>query len=167
MVYDRVERNIPYDQIVEGIVTAVSREPNESYIEFCENMTKIANDKTGKLFASRTQMPYFWARNNQQTAEERAISLRTLSAASGFNVPSVTNIRSINGRSKTLTSSSCSLEMLLADKAPYRQKARRPLTELSSNWECPNPPKAINSLARFERSIKTANMTKPFLPRSD
>lgn len=73
-VYDRVERNIPYDQIVEGIVTAVSREPNESYIEFCENMTKIANDKTGKLFASRTQMPYFWARNNQQTAEERAIS---------------------------------------------------------------------------------------------
>ncbi|MFO0382269.1 MAG: DUF1549 domain-containing protein [Pirellula sp.] len=73
-VYDRVERNVPYDQIVEGIVTAVSREPNETYMEFCENMTSIANDKTGKLFASRSQMPYFWARNNQQTAEERAIS---------------------------------------------------------------------------------------------
>jgi hypothetical protein len=73
-VYDRVERNVPYDQIVEGIVTAVSREPNESYMEYCENMTKIANEKTGRLFASRSQMPYFWARNNQQTAEERAIS---------------------------------------------------------------------------------------------
>lgn len=73
-VYDRIERNVPYDQIVEGIVTAVSREPDESYVEYCENMTKIANDKTGKLFASRSQMPYFWARNNQQTAEERAIS---------------------------------------------------------------------------------------------
>lgn len=73
-VYDRVERNVPYDQIVEGIVTAVSREPDETYLEYCENMTKIANEKTGKLFAARSQMPYFWARNNQQTAEERAIS---------------------------------------------------------------------------------------------
>jgi hypothetical protein len=73
-VYDRVERNVPYDQIVERIVTAVSREPDETYLEYCENMTKIANEKTGKLFAARSQMPYFWARNNQQTAEERAIS---------------------------------------------------------------------------------------------
>ncbi|XZE22450.1 DUF1549 domain-containing protein [Pirellulaceae bacterium SH449] len=72
-IYDRVEKNVPYDEIVEGIVTAVSRESGETYREYCENMTAIANDRTGKEFAARSQMPYFWARNNQQTPEERAI----------------------------------------------------------------------------------------------
>jgi hypothetical protein len=73
-IYDRVSRNLPYDQIIEGIVTAVSREPGESYREYCEAMTKIANDKTGKSFAERSHMMYYWARNNQMKAEERAIS---------------------------------------------------------------------------------------------
>ncbi len=73
-IYDRVSRNVPYDQIVEGIVTAVSREPGESYRDYCEAMTKIANDKTGKSFAERSHMMYYWARNNQKKAEERAIS---------------------------------------------------------------------------------------------
>jgi hypothetical protein len=73
-IYDRIERNVPYDQIVEGIVTAVSREPGESYRDYCDAMTKIAKDKTGKSFASRSDMMYYWARTNQRTAEERAIS---------------------------------------------------------------------------------------------
>jgi hypothetical protein len=73
-IYDRVARNVPYDDIVEGIVTAVSREPGESYRDYCEAMTNIAKDKTGKSFAQRSDMMYYWARNNQKTAEERAIS---------------------------------------------------------------------------------------------
>jgi hypothetical protein len=73
-IYDRVSRNVPYDQIVEGIVTAVSREPDESYREYCENMSRISQDKTGKSFAERSDMMYYWVRNNQKTAEERAIS---------------------------------------------------------------------------------------------
>jgi hypothetical protein len=73
-IYDRVSKNVPYDQIVEGIVTAVSREPNESYREYCEAMTEIANDKSGKSFAKRSDMMYYWARNNQQKAEDRAVA---------------------------------------------------------------------------------------------
>ena len=73
-IYDRINRNVPYDQIVEGIVTAVSREPNESYREYCEAMTEIANDKSGKSFAKRSDMMYYWARNNQQKAEDRAVA---------------------------------------------------------------------------------------------
>jgi hypothetical protein len=73
-VYDRVARNVPYDQIVDGIVTAVSREPNESYRSYCETMTAIANDKSGKRFAERSDMMYYWARNNQQKAEDRAVA---------------------------------------------------------------------------------------------
>ena len=73
-IYARIAKNVPYDQIVEGIVTAVSREPDESYREYCENMSRISNDDSGKSFAERSDMMYYWARNNQKTAEERAIS---------------------------------------------------------------------------------------------
>ena len=73
-IYARVAKNVPYDQIVEGIVTAVSREPNESYTEYCEKMTSICNDATGKSFADRSDMMYYWARNNLKTAEDKAIS---------------------------------------------------------------------------------------------
>lgn len=73
-IYARIANNTPYDQIVEGIVTAVSREPGESYREYCDAMTRIANDKTGKAYAERSDMMYFWARNNLRTAEERAIA---------------------------------------------------------------------------------------------
>ena len=55
-IYDRVSRNVSYDEIVDGIVTAVSREPGESYREYCDAMTKIVNDKTGKSFAERSHM---------------------------------------------------------------------------------------------------------------
>ncbi|MDZ4851968.1 MAG: DUF1549 domain-containing protein [Pirellulaceae bacterium] len=73
-IYERVAKNVPYDEIVEGIVTAVSREPNESYLEYCENMSKISTDDSGKSFADRSDMMYYWVRQNQRTAEERAIS---------------------------------------------------------------------------------------------
>jgi Protein of unknown function (DUF1549)/Protein of unknown function (DUF1553) len=73
-IYDRVSRNVPYDELVEGIVTAVSREPGESYREYCENMSRISQDNTGKSFSERSDMMYYWVRNNQKTAEERAIA---------------------------------------------------------------------------------------------
>lgn len=73
-IYARVAANVPYDKIVEGIVTAVSREPEESYAEYCEKMTEINSDKTGKSYADRSGLMYYWARTNQRTAEERAIS---------------------------------------------------------------------------------------------
>jgi len=73
-IYRRVASNLPYDKIVEGIVTAVSREPDESYLDYCEQMTKISGDETGKSFADRDSMMYYWARNNQKTSEERAIA---------------------------------------------------------------------------------------------
>ncbi len=73
-IYARIAKNTPYDQIVEGIVTAVSREPNESYAEYCEKMKHVCQDKSGKSFAERSDMMYYWARRNQRTKEERAIS---------------------------------------------------------------------------------------------
>jgi hypothetical protein len=72
-IYERVERNTPYDEIVEGLVTATSRLPNESYRDYCEAMTEACKDKTGDKFADRPSMMHFWARNNFKTSEDRVI----------------------------------------------------------------------------------------------
>lgn len=72
-LYARIEQNMPYDKIVEGIVTANSRLPDESYREYCESMTEICRDDSGKKFAERPGLVHFWARNNFKTAEDRAV----------------------------------------------------------------------------------------------
>ncbi len=72
-IYQRVNENVPYDQIVEGIVTATSRLPDESYRDYCEAMTEICQDDSGEKFAERPGLVHFWARNNFKTSEERAI----------------------------------------------------------------------------------------------
>lgn len=72
-IYKRLEDNVPYDQIVEGIVTASSRREGESYADYCETMSDICRDKSGQKFADRPGLVYYWARRNFQTAEDRAI----------------------------------------------------------------------------------------------
>ncbi len=72
-IYERVERNTPYDEIVEGLVTATSRMPNESYRDYCSAMTEACKDRTGDKFADRPSMMHFWARNNFKTSEDRVI----------------------------------------------------------------------------------------------
>lgn len=69
----RLEDNVPYDQIVEGIVMADSREEHESYIQYCQSMTQACRPGTESEFADRSGMPLYWARRNFQKPEERAI----------------------------------------------------------------------------------------------
>ena len=69
----RIEDNVPYDDIIEGIVTAQSRQPGESYLEYCEAMTKACGSGGEDLYAQRDGLPLYWARLNFQSNEERAI----------------------------------------------------------------------------------------------
>lgn len=72
----RVRDNVSYDRIVEGIVMAVGREPQESYQQYCENMSR-AYHKDGpgaKVYADRSGLTHFWARQNFQTSEDRVIA---------------------------------------------------------------------------------------------
>jgi hypothetical protein len=69
----RLDANVPYDEIIEGIVTASSREQDESYLEFCQNMTKACSPGNEQLFAERQGLPMYWARRNFQKPEDRAI----------------------------------------------------------------------------------------------
>lgn len=71
-IRERLDANVPYDEIIEGIVSANSREEGESYTEYCESMTEICGGNP-ESFAQRSGMPLFWARRNFQKTEERAI----------------------------------------------------------------------------------------------
>ena len=69
----RLDENMPYDEMMEGIVMAKSREQGEDYRGYCENMTKLCMPGNEDLYAAREGLPLFWARRNFQKPEERAI----------------------------------------------------------------------------------------------
>ncbi|QEG02473.1 hypothetical protein Mal15_65940 [Stieleria maiorica] len=68
----RLQDNMPYDQIIEGIVSANSLEEDESYLEYCREMTEICGGDYER-FADRESMPLYWSRRNFQKPEDRAI----------------------------------------------------------------------------------------------
>ncbi|NNE00668.1 MAG: DUF1549 domain-containing protein [Pirellulaceae bacterium] len=69
----RLQKNVPYDQIIEGIVEAKSRNEGESYREYCQEMTEACKPGNEAKFADREGLPMFWARRNFAKPEERAI----------------------------------------------------------------------------------------------
>lgn len=69
----RLEKNMPYDKIVEGIIAADNRQPNEDYLQYCESMTEACKPGKEELFAERDGLPMYWGRRNFQKPEERAI----------------------------------------------------------------------------------------------
>ncbi|MBA2116381.1 DUF1549 and DUF1553 domain-containing protein [Bremerella alba] len=71
-LYDRVEKNVPYDELAAGIILARSRLEGESYQEYCEEMSDMYRD--GGSFADREYMTHYWARREFRQPEERAIA---------------------------------------------------------------------------------------------
>ncbi len=69
----RLADNVPYDEIVEGIVEAKNRDEGESYIEYCKSMTEACKPGNEQIFADREGMPLYWARRNFAKPEDRAI----------------------------------------------------------------------------------------------
>ena len=63
---------MPYDQIVQGIVLAVSRQPDQTYEEYCAEMSGYFRTENPADFAARPTMPYFWSRRPLGAAEEKA-----------------------------------------------------------------------------------------------
>lgn len=58
----RVAENVPYDEIVEGIVLASSRCPDQSSEDYFAEMTSYFREENPADFATRETMPYFWTR---------------------------------------------------------------------------------------------------------
>ena len=70
----RLAQNTPYDEVIERIVVAESRNPGESYTDFCKSMSNIYSKNPTEEFADRHYMPYYWARQNVRQPEEKAIA---------------------------------------------------------------------------------------------
>lgn len=61
-IYRQVADNVPYDDIVEGIVMAKSRRRGQSDTEYFKEVTSYFREKTPADFGERDSMPYFWSR---------------------------------------------------------------------------------------------------------
>jgi hypothetical protein len=69
----RVRENVPYDELVAGIVLGRSRGPGEGYLDFAARETSYYRDENPVDFTARDTMPYYWARHGTRTPEERAL----------------------------------------------------------------------------------------------
>ncbi|MBI1346517.1 DUF1549 domain-containing protein [bacterium] len=69
----RFEQNMPYDQIVEGIVLAKSRMDDESYADFCERMSSYYRKDSEVTFKDQPYLPHYWSRSNFRQIDDRAL----------------------------------------------------------------------------------------------
>jgi hypothetical protein len=73
-IYKRVADNVPYDQIVAGIAVASSRKPDQSFEDYCTEMSSYYRRENPADFTARDSMPYFWARQNIRMPEDKALA---------------------------------------------------------------------------------------------
>lgn len=73
-LHRRVQDNMPYDKIVEGIVLATSRKPGQSYEDYCAEMSSYFRLKDPGDFAARDTMPHFWIRRPLGRPEGKALA---------------------------------------------------------------------------------------------
>jgi hypothetical protein len=73
-VYRRVRDNEPYDKLVAGIALAVGRRPEQSYADYCAEMSGYFRKDNPADFAARPTMPYFWTRRSLGNPEQQALS---------------------------------------------------------------------------------------------
>lgn len=72
-VAKRLQDNVGYDKLVEGLVLATNRRPGQSFNEYCEEYSSYFQ-KDGPSFADRETAPHFWMRRNARLAEEKALA---------------------------------------------------------------------------------------------
>lgn len=73
-VYRRVRENEPYDKLVAGIALAVGRRSQQSFADYCGEMSSYFRKDKPADFAARDTMPYFWTRRTLGKPEEQALA---------------------------------------------------------------------------------------------
>ncbi|HVW01167.1 MAG TPA: DUF1549 domain-containing protein, partial [Planctomycetaceae bacterium] len=69
----RIAENVPYDQIIAGIVLATSRRSGQSYEDYAEEMSSYFRKEGAPNFADRETMPHYWTRQTLRNNDERAL----------------------------------------------------------------------------------------------
>ncbi|HZZ72166.1 MAG TPA: DUF1549 domain-containing protein, partial [Pirellulales bacterium] len=71
-LFDRLQKNVDYDKIVQNILVSQSREPGESYRDYCAKMLRLSQGDPSE-FAKNETMPYYWARQNFRKPDEAVV----------------------------------------------------------------------------------------------
>ncbi|MCL4204431.1 MAG: DUF1549 domain-containing protein [Pirellulaceae bacterium] len=74
-IYRRIAENTPYDDLVAGILTAVSRPPDQSYLEYCKEMSDLYRAGSQDSFADLPNMTHYWARRDFREVDARVIGV--------------------------------------------------------------------------------------------
>jgi hypothetical protein len=73
-IYDRVEQNVAYDKLVEGIVLATGRRAGQSFEEYAAEMNSFYRPENPANFSARETMPHYWSRRQFDQAKDKAIT---------------------------------------------------------------------------------------------
>ena len=69
----RIANNMPYDELIAGVVLAASRNPGEDFSDYCNNMSRVYSGGSDEGYTHRQSMPHYWARRSFRQSEERVI----------------------------------------------------------------------------------------------
>jgi len=72
--YRRVRDNMPYDKLCEGIILATSRTTEQSFEDYCAEMSGYFRKDNPRDFAARETMPYFWIRRPLGAADGKSLA---------------------------------------------------------------------------------------------
>lgn len=70
----RVRENVSYDKIVEAIVLAKSRRPDQSWTDYSKEMTDLYHKNPQAHYADRPGLTHFWARRTITQPQQKALS---------------------------------------------------------------------------------------------
>lgn len=73
-IHRRVQENVPYDKLVEGLVLAVSRRTEQTFEEYSAEMSAYFRKENPADFAQRDNLPHFWTRRTVSKQEDKALS---------------------------------------------------------------------------------------------
>ena len=73
-IYARLQRNVPYDELVANIVLAKGRTGGESYGDYAQEMSSYFRFLNPADFAERATMPHYWSRRTLDKPADKALA---------------------------------------------------------------------------------------------
>ncbi len=73
-IFQRLQENLPYDQLIERIVLSRSREEDQSFLEYSQSVSAYFRDQAPAEFENRRTMPHYWTRRTMQKPEDKALA---------------------------------------------------------------------------------------------
>lgn len=74
-MYQRLQENTPYDEIVERILLAVGRENEQSYDQYSAETSAYFRGDSPADFAQRHTMPHYWSRRSMASPKDKALAV--------------------------------------------------------------------------------------------